>query len=175
MGLLMDIVPNHMAASVENRWWMDVLESGQGSPFSGFFDIDWHSPKKALTNKVLLPILGGPYGRMIEEQEFSLRLEKGGFTVHCPSMKLPVSILSYPRILSLRLPSLEETYGPDHPSFRELWDLITTIEHLPKAAEADAEAARERHASEEEIKERSCACTRNATRSGSISTKPCGP
>ncbi|HEX7523339.1 MAG TPA: malto-oligosyltrehalose synthase [Candidatus Deferrimicrobium sp.] len=154
MGLLLDIVPNHMAASVENRWWTDVLESGQGSPFSGFFDIDWHSPKKALTNKVLLPILGGPYGRMIEEQEISLRLEKGGFTVHCSSVKLPVSILSYPRILSLRLPSLEETYGPDHPSFRELWDLITTIEHLPKAAEEDAEAARERHASEEGIKER---------------------
>ena len=154
MGLLLDIVPNHMAASVENRWWTDVLESGQGSPFSGFFDIDWHSPKKALTNKVLLPILGGPYGRMIEEKEISLRLEKDGFTVHCPSVKLPVSILSYPRILSLRLPSLEETYGPDHPSFRELWDLITTIEHLPKAAEEDAEAARERHASEEGIKER---------------------
>ena len=154
MGLLLDIVPNHMAASVENRWWTDVLERGQGSPFSGFFDIDWHSPKKALTNKVLLPILGGPYGRMIEEQEISLRLEKGGFTVHCSSVKLPVSILSYPRILSLRLPSLEETYGSDHPSFRELWDLVTTIEHLPKAAEADAEAARERHASEEGIKER---------------------
>jgi (1->4)-alpha-D-glucan 1-alpha-D-glucosylmutase len=154
MGLLLDIVPNHMAASVENRWWTDVLESGQGSPFSGFFDIDWHSPKKALNSKVLLPILGGPYGRMIEEQELSLRLEKGGFIVHCHSVRLPVSILSYPRILSLRLSSLEETYGPDHPSFRELWDLITSIEHLGKTAPADAESARDRNASGEGIKER---------------------
>ena len=154
MGILLDIVPNHMAASVENRWWTDVLESGRGSPFAGHFDIDWHSPKKALNSKVLLPILGGPYGRMLEEQELSLRLEKGGFIVHCPSAKLPVSILSYPRILSLRLAALEETYGPDHPSFRELWDLITTIEHLPKSAAADAESARERYASEEGIKER---------------------
>lgn len=154
MGLLVDIVPNHMAASVENRWWTDVLESGQGSPFADFFDIDWHSPKKALESKVLLPILGGPYGRMIEEQELSLRMEKGGFIVHCHSAKLPVSILSYPRILSLRLSSLEETYGPDHPSFRELWDLITTIEHLPKVAAADAESAREQYVSEEEIKKR---------------------
>lgn len=154
MGLLLDIVPNHMAASVENRWWTDVLESGPGSPFAGFFDIDWHSPKKALHSKVLLPILGGPYGRMIEEQEISLRLENGGFSVHCHSAKLPVSILSYPRILSLRLPSLEETYGPDHPSFRELWDLITSIEHLPKAAAADGEASRERYAAEEGIKAR---------------------
>ena len=154
MGLLLDIVPNHMAASVENRWWTDVLESGQGSPFAGFFDIDWHSPKKALNSKVLLPILGGPYGRMIEEQELSLRLEKGGFIVHCHSVRLPVSILSYPRILSLRLSSLEETYGPDHPSFRELWDLITSIEHLGKTVPADAESARDRYASEEGVKER---------------------
>jgi len=154
MGLLLDIVPNHMAASVENRWWTDVLESGQGSPFAGFFDIDWHSPKKALDGKVLLPILDGPYGRMVEEQELSLRLEKSGFIVHCHSAKLPLCIHSYPRILSLRLSSLEETYGPDHPSFRELWDLITTMEHLPKIAAADAESVRERYASEEGIKER---------------------
>jgi len=154
MGILLDIVPNHMAASVENRWWTDVLESGQGSPFAGFFDIDWHSPKKALDGKVLLPILDGPYGRMVEEQELSLRLEKSGFIVHCHSAKLPLCIHSYPRILSLRLSSLEETYGPDHPSFRELWDLITTMEHLPKIAAADAESVRERYASEEGIKER---------------------
>ena len=154
MGILLDIVPNHMAASEENRWWSDVLESGQGSPFAGFFDIDWHSPKKALDSKVLLPILGGPYGRMIEEQELSLALERGGFLVRCHSAKLPVSLLSYPRILSLRLSSLEETYGPDHPSFRELWDLITTIEHLPKIPAANAEAVRERYVAEEGIKDR---------------------
>jgi len=40
MGLFLDIVPNHMAASSENPWWMDVLESGQASPFAPFFDID---------------------------------------------------------------------------------------------------------------------------------------
>ncbi|HSQ15746.1 MAG TPA: malto-oligosyltrehalose synthase [Candidatus Binatia bacterium] len=154
IGLLLDIVPNHMAASVENRWWTDVLENGQGSQFAEFFDIDWHSSKKALDSKVLLPILGGPYGRMIEEQELSLRLEKGSFTVHCHAVRLPVSIHSYPRILSLRISSLEETYGPDHPSFRELWDLITTMEHLPKIAAPDAESARDRYASEERIKER---------------------
>lgn len=41
MGLLLDIVPNHMAASPENPWWQDVLEHGKKSPFAGFFDIDW--------------------------------------------------------------------------------------------------------------------------------------
>jgi (1->4)-alpha-D-glucan 1-alpha-D-glucosylmutase len=154
MGLLLDIVPNHMAASVENRWWTDLLESGQASPFAEFFDIDWHSSKEALDGKVLLPILGGPYGRMIEEQEISLRMDKVGFTIRCHSARLPVSIRSYPRILSLRLSSLEETYGPDHPSFRELWELITAMEHLPKSPAADPESSRRRYASEEGIKDR---------------------
>ncbi|MFC1912218.1 alpha-amylase family glycosyl hydrolase, partial [Chloroflexota bacterium] len=41
MGLLLDIVPNHMAASPENTWWQDVLEKGSGSPYAGYFDTDW--------------------------------------------------------------------------------------------------------------------------------------
>jgi (1->4)-alpha-D-glucan 1-alpha-D-glucosylmutase len=41
MGLLLDIVPNHMAASEENLWWREVVEKGQESPFAGFFDTNW--------------------------------------------------------------------------------------------------------------------------------------
>ena len=33
LGLLLDIVPNHMAASAENSWWMSVLENGPQSRF----------------------------------------------------------------------------------------------------------------------------------------------
>src|SRR5262245_61395766 len=54
MGLLLDIVPNHMAASLENPWWFDVLEKGTESPYAQFFDVDWES------KKVLLPILAKP-------------------------------------------------------------------------------------------------------------------
>ncbi|MFB0557443.1 MAG: malto-oligosyltrehalose synthase [Dehalococcoidia bacterium] len=41
MGLLLDIVSNHMAASPENPWWQDFMERGQESPYASFFDIDW--------------------------------------------------------------------------------------------------------------------------------------
>ncbi|MFC1901452.1 malto-oligosyltrehalose synthase [Chloroflexota bacterium] len=41
MGLLLDIVPNHMAASPENPWWRDVLEHGKDSSFASFFDTNW--------------------------------------------------------------------------------------------------------------------------------------
>jgi (1->4)-alpha-D-glucan 1-alpha-D-glucosylmutase len=51
MGLLLDIVPNHMVASPENVWWADILENGQDSPYAAFFDIDWNPPDSALKNK----------------------------------------------------------------------------------------------------------------------------
>jgi maltooligosyltrehalose synthase len=44
MGLLLDIVPNHMAATSENPWWMDLLEDGPRSAFASHFDVDWHPP-----------------------------------------------------------------------------------------------------------------------------------
>src|SRR5919106_738856 len=55
MGLILDIVPNHMAADTANAWWSDVLRCGRASRFARWFDIDWDAD-----DKVLLPILGGP-------------------------------------------------------------------------------------------------------------------
>src|SRR5437016_801368 len=62
LGLLLDVVPNHMAASAENAWWMSVLENGPRSRFVHYFDVDANP-------KVLLPILGRPYGEALEAQE----------------------------------------------------------------------------------------------------------
>ena len=55
-----------MAAAPENPWWRDVLENGPNSPYSGYFDIEWHPVKAELANKVLLPILGSQYGEALE-------------------------------------------------------------------------------------------------------------
>ncbi|MGH2381697.1 MAG: malto-oligosyltrehalose synthase [Candidatus Limnocylindria bacterium] len=53
MGLILDIVPNHMAISSElNRWWWDVLELGPASRYASWFDVDW------TPGHVLLPVLG---------------------------------------------------------------------------------------------------------------------
>src|SRR2546430_17515584 len=48
MGLLFDIVPNHMAANMENAWWTDVLENGTESAYAAYFDIDWHPASRSL-------------------------------------------------------------------------------------------------------------------------------
>jgi (1->4)-alpha-D-glucan 1-alpha-D-glucosylmutase len=154
MGLLLDIVPNHMSAGSENRWWMDVLENGAGSPYAQFFDIDWCSSKKAVKGKVLLPILGGPYGRVLENQELSLVLEKSGFIVRHSRANLPLSVKSALRFLSHRIETMKETYGANSPVFRELWDVIASMDHLPAAAMADPGAAAGRTRDEEAIKEK---------------------
>jgi hypothetical protein len=67
MGQILDVVPNHMGiADARNRWWNDVLENGPSSPYAEFFDIDWDPVKRELADKVLLPVLGDQYGRVLE-------------------------------------------------------------------------------------------------------------
>ena len=85
MGLILDIVPNHMAASVDNPWWFDVLEKGQHSPYAAFFDVNWES------KRVLLPILSRPYGEALENKELVLVLENGRQVVQYHEQKLPLA------------------------------------------------------------------------------------
>jgi (1->4)-alpha-D-glucan 1-alpha-D-glucosylmutase len=92
LGFLLDIVPNHMAASPENAWWMSVLENGQHSRFLHYFDIDW-SPK------VLLPILGRPYGEALEGQEIRLGFDRDGLFFAYYEHRLPLAPESYRGVL----------------------------------------------------------------------------
>ena len=82
MGQVLDIVPNHMCIQTRrNAWWMDVLENGRSSLYADFFDIDWNPVKKELKNKILLPILGEHYGKVLENQELRLEFQKGIFFI----------------------------------------------------------------------------------------------
>lgn len=93
MGLVLDIVPNHMAVSHENPWWTSLLENGPQSRYVHYFDIDWRD------DKVLLPILGRPYGEALEAKELRLGFDAGGFFVSYYDTRLPLAPPSYPLIL----------------------------------------------------------------------------
>ena len=119
MGLILDIVPNHMAASHENAWWTSVLENGRQSRFLHFFDIDWRG------DKVLLPILGRPYGETLESFEIHLGYDVDGFFFTYWDKRLPLAPRSYPMILRETIASLpEEGIGVE---LRELVDNETVI------------------------------------------------
>src|SRR4030095_8513005 len=85
MGLILDIVPNHMAASLDNPWWFDVLEKGEASYYAQFFDVNWES------KKILLRILTRPYGEALDNQELVIRIEDGRAIIQYCEQKLPIA------------------------------------------------------------------------------------
>jgi (1->4)-alpha-D-glucan 1-alpha-D-glucosylmutase len=147
MGLLVDVVPNHMGiARNRNAWWLDVLENGAASAYASYFDIDWRPVKTELADKVLLPILGEQYGVVLDRGELRLALEDGRFVVRYLDTVLPISPRSYGRILGHRVETLSETLGGEHPDVVRLKSLITWFATLPPRTERDVErlAARRR-------------------------------
>ena len=99
MGLLLDVVPNHMGIASEcNAWWMDVLEHGRDSAYAGFFDIDWQPAKPELRDKVLLPILEDQYGVVLESGKLILDYTDGKFYLHYNERRLPIAPETYPPV-----------------------------------------------------------------------------
>ena len=93
LGLIVDVVPNHMAIGAQNAWWMDVLAHGQASRYAGYFDIDWDPPNRELTGKVLLPVLRRPYGEVLAAGEIGLEHDsaRGAFIIRYFEHVFPVA------------------------------------------------------------------------------------
>src|SRR5688572_30443774 len=90
LGQILDIVPNHMAITERrNTWWWDVLENGPASQWARYFDVDWAPPQERLRDKVLLPILGDHYGRILEAGELRLVRNAGRFEIHYHEHQMP--------------------------------------------------------------------------------------
>jgi (1->4)-alpha-D-glucan 1-alpha-D-glucosylmutase len=92
MGIVLDIVPNHMGiASPENSWWWDVLKNGRVSKFANHFDINWESSDEKLHGKILVPILGDDYEKVIERGELKIERENGEFFLRYFENKFPLA------------------------------------------------------------------------------------
>jgi (1->4)-alpha-D-glucan 1-alpha-D-glucosylmutase len=102
MGLVLDIVPNHMASTAPaNAWFTDVLRCGRTSKYAQYFDIDWDSAVPQLAGKMLLPILAEPYAQALESGNLKLHCEKqqGAFTLLYFDRELPLAPESLPMIV----------------------------------------------------------------------------
>jgi (1->4)-alpha-D-glucan 1-alpha-D-glucosylmutase len=111
MGLIVDIVPNHMGVGGgDNAWWLDVLEWGEASPYAAYFDINWDPLREDLKGRVLLPVLGDQYGAVLESGDIALRFDpaEGSFSAWYYDHRFPICPLSYPAILRRGGPALEE-------------------------------------------------------------------
>ena len=130
MGLLLDTVPNHMAASAENPWWMDVLENGTQSAFASFFDIEWHPHARSLDGRILLPVLGRPFGEALDAGEIRLTFHDGRFFFQYFDSLFPLTPRSYHAILNHRFDRLKEVFGEEDPAYHEYSGILASVREL---------------------------------------------
>src|SRR5580700_1241112 len=142
MGLILDIVPNHMSASSENSWWMDVLENGPESAYASYFDIDWRPPSRILEGKVLLPVLGRPFGEALEHLELKPIVLEGKFFIQYFDSLFPLAPATYHLILRRRLNELRDALSDESPAFQEYSGIAAAAAALTdeNAASRDAGA-----------------------------------
>jgi (1->4)-alpha-D-glucan 1-alpha-D-glucosylmutase len=158
MGLLLDIVPNHMAASHENPWWMDVLENGPSSPYADYFDIDWHpaTTKAAFLqeNRVLLPFLSDLYGTILENCELVLKLDNGGFFIQYYEHRFPLDPKSYEPLIVGIAENLAQRQSVGAGESQDISEMIETVRNLPPFWHANPDDRHRRIAESAAVKER---------------------
>ncbi|HEY0970461.1 MAG TPA: malto-oligosyltrehalose synthase [Gemmatimonadales bacterium] len=144
LGLLLDIVPNHMAASHQNLYWRDVLTHGRASRWAHWFDVDWYAPDEQLRGRVMIPVLGARLPEVLARGEVGLCWEDGAPTVCYHEHRFPVDPQTVPWVLGLHLP--EDAGG----GLAWLDELLERMRRIPsRTARAPALVERRRVQSEE--------------------------
>ena len=128
MGLILDVVSNHMAVGgADNPWWLDLLAWGRASPYAEFFDIQWHSPDPLLEGQLLLPFLGNDYGATLKAGELPLRYDAqlGRFYTEQGHHHFPICPLDYGFLLHIS----------GQPDLQFLGERFTALHPLPHPRE----------------------------------------
>ncbi len=154
LGLVLDFVPNHMSVDPHtNVWWRDVLENGPSSPFATFFDIDWDPIKPELKDRLLLPVLGEPYGEALESGAITLVYDDGALHFSYGTLRVPVNPRRSTLVYDTGLEALETAMaGSD--DLREFQSILASLRNLPPYIERDARLIVERQREKEVARQR---------------------
>jgi (1->4)-alpha-D-glucan 1-alpha-D-glucosylmutase len=153
MGILVDFVPNHMGIGAANPWWFDVLENGPASVHAPAFDVDWTPLKSELNHKVLVPILGDQFGKVLERGELQVARDGGAFVVRYYEHVFPLSPRSVPMLLRHRLDTLKAELGASDLGVQELESICVSLEKLAPRRDTSPGAIADR-AREKEVAKR---------------------
>ncbi len=143
LGLLLDLVPNHMGViGAHNPWWADVLENGQASCYAGFFDINWHPFNRELEGKVLVPVLGEAYGDVLDQGHLQLVFDAtvGQFQLAYYDHRFPVDPHTWPTLFEATAAQLESGDAGLRAKFEALTAYAAA---LPERAEIAADAGQQ--------------------------------
>ncbi|MFO8149223.1 MAG: malto-oligosyltrehalose synthase [Trueperaceae bacterium] len=137
LGQVIDVVPNHMAiAGRQNPWWWDVLENGPSSRYASYFDVDWEASEERWPNKVLLPVLGDHYGRVLEDGQLQVAHTDGAFVLRYHDHVFPLDPSSVAGLLA----GVAELRGSSHLAF-----LAERHAGLPRPTVTARQAVERRH------------------------------
>ncbi len=133
MGVLLDIVPNHMSvAGTSNRWWLDVLENGPSSYYAQHFDVDW----SVGDDRVLLPVLVERYGRAIQSGAIKIIERGNSFAIKAGDVELPCAPRAVGHLVRRAAGRINHA---------ELAFVGDSLEALPRPHHTETEMRRRRH------------------------------
>ncbi|HEU0200888.1 MAG TPA: malto-oligosyltrehalose synthase, partial [Burkholderiaceae bacterium] len=176
MGQVADIVPNHMGVlKADNAWWLDVLENGPASEYAHYFDIDWDPLDSALRGKVLLPVLGDHYGRVLERGEFRLDFDAaaGTISVRYYEHRFPLDPNTYAPLLVAAAQEGGSETTLSGTARSELLSIAEALRELPARDVSDAARLRERRHGKETLKHRLAALVATHTPAGVAIERTC--
>ena len=140
LGLLLDIVPNHMGTGSANPFWEDVLTHGAASRYGRWFDIRWSSAAQPLRGRLLLPVLGDKLPRVIERHELSVALHEGRLRLHYFENDFPLDPATWPVVLERALGGGRgERKAPRASDVERLREITDALRRLPRRTAAHAE------------------------------------
>ncbi len=140
MGLVLDIVPNHMAASSENLAWEDVLAHGPASRYARWFDIDWRASERELRSRILLPVLGDQLASVLERGEITLISTRGIPRVRYHEHEFPLDPVTMAPVLRPAVVECERQYGDGFHACRTLRESMVQLRKLPRRGVRDRHA-----------------------------------
>ena len=134
MGVIVDIVPNHMATGHENSYWNEVLTYGPSSPHAGWFDIDWRLPDPLSWGRVLVPVLGQRLARVLDQDQIHIVWREGRFEVRYFDHIFPLDPGTVPIVCRFGLRDLYDVLPEDHPAVTEIRHVLERLAKIPRRA-----------------------------------------
>jgi (1->4)-alpha-D-glucan 1-alpha-D-glucosylmutase len=130
MGILLDIVPNHMSATETNPWWRAVMEHGPATRFARFFDIDWSAHDQG---RLALPFLSKSLDACVADGDLRMVVNNRQIALAYHDRLLPIDASSIPLLVN----GLKETFGPRMPASTalELDRIAGLAAQLPRRSE----------------------------------------
>ncbi len=140
MGVLLDIVPNHMATGHENPAWDELLMHGRAARHAAWFDVDWYDPHEDLRGRVFVPVLGQRVGDAVAAREIHLEIRDGAVRVRYYTHDLPLDPRTAPRVFASARAGLAVAHGAAHPDVAALDAVLDGLRALPPRDTPDTAA-----------------------------------